>query len=258
MAGNTTRRGYGNTHQKIRDRYKPLVASGQATCWRCIANGKTAEQALIHPSEPWDLGHDDHDRNQYRGPEHRRCNRATKGRDKPTHTGRLILVIGPPAAGKSTWVRHQAQPGDITIDFDAIANVLTPPGPNPHDHPQHIKAVTKAARKAAIDSALTQVGNHAVYVIHSTPSPGLLDMYRSHGAEVVTIDPGEDIVMARCKAERPWRIMQAAKQWYASKHDSDASKLHGGVSKHADNAPALRFFDSKPNEGGGYADQTVV
>jgi hypothetical protein len=31
--------------------------------------------------EPWDLGHDDHDRSITRGPEHRdRCNRAAAGR----------------------------------------------------------------------------------------------------------------------------------------------------------------------------------
>lgn len=242
---NTTRRGYGNSHQKIRAHYKPIVAAGKAVCWRCAHP--------IHPSEPWDLGHDDHDRTQYRGPEHRRCNRATNGRNtKQPHTGRLILVIGPPAAGKSTWVRQHAQPGDITIDFDAIANTLSPPGPNPHDHPQHIKAVTKAARQAAIDTALTQPGNHAVYVIHSTPSAALMDIYRSHGAEVITIDPGEEIVMARCKVERPWRIMQAAKQWYASKHPGDASKLPDSASKHDSDAPALRFFTSIQHDDGGH------
>ncbi|AEL19996.2 HNH endonuclease [Mycobacterium phage Jamie19] len=69
----TSARGYGAAHQRLREQYRPLVASGRATCWRC---GQP-----ISPTEAWDLGHDDDDRSRYRGPEHaRRCNRAAAGR----------------------------------------------------------------------------------------------------------------------------------------------------------------------------------
>lgn len=133
----------------------------------------------------------------------------------------LFLVIGPPAAGKSTWVRQHAQPGDVTIDYDALACTLAVPGPDPHDHPDHVKQVTKAARQAAIDTALTLSTTHNVYVIHSTPSATLLAHYQRHGAQVITIDPGYDTVMARAKADRPWRIQQAVKKWYRD-HDDNA------------------------------------
>ncbi|WP_094360026.1 AAA family ATPase [Mycobacterium marinum] len=146
--------------------------------------------------------------------------------------------MGPPAAGKSTWVRQQAKPGDITIDYDAIANTLSPPGHNPHDHPTHIKAVTKAARQAAIDTALTLTKDHTVYIIHSTPSQNLLNTYLDHGAHIITIDPGQDTVLARCKAERPWQIAKAAKEWYASKHDEHGSKHDIRTRK----SPPIKFF----------------
>jgi len=131
----------------------------------------------------------------------------------------LYIVTGPPAAGKSTWVRENAKYGDITIDYDAIAGTLTPPGGKPHDWPAHIKAVTKAARRAAIDTAVQLSGQHAVYVIDSSPSARLLDEYRQRGAQIITIDPGRATVMDRAKRERPWRIQQAAKQWYDKNAD---------------------------------------
>jgi predicted nucleic acid-binding Zn ribbon protein len=59
----TAARGYGGAHQKLRAQWAPKVATGAVLCWRC--------GHPIQPGQPWDLGHDDHDRTTYRGPEHR-------------------------------------------------------------------------------------------------------------------------------------------------------------------------------------------
>lgn len=72
MPGATTIRGYGTTHQRERERLRPLVESGEALCVRC---GK-----LIAATEPWDLGHYDGHPDIWAGPEHARCNRGTSGR----------------------------------------------------------------------------------------------------------------------------------------------------------------------------------
>lgn len=64
--------GYGREHQRLRRRLKVVMDATGAACVRC--------GQWIAPGEPWDLGHDDFDRSVYRGPEHRRCNRATAGR----------------------------------------------------------------------------------------------------------------------------------------------------------------------------------
>lgn len=66
----------------------------------------------------------------------------------------LTVVIGPPAAGKSTWVLERAKPGDIVIDFDRLAVALSATGGDPHDHPPAVAAVTRAARTAAIEAAI--------------------------------------------------------------------------------------------------------
>ena len=81
--GTTTQAGYGYEHQQERARWKPYVEAGGVSCWRC-------DQPII-PGTRWDLGHDDYDRTQYRGPEHAdRCNRsagAAKGNRQRAQAG---------------------------------------------------------------------------------------------------------------------------------------------------------------------------
>jgi hypothetical protein len=80
------RRGYGRGHGKLRAAWVPLVATGGVTCWRC--------GQLILKGAEWDLGHDDHDRTRYRGPEHVTCNRAAPQRK---------VRPDPPAVGAAWW-----------------------------------------------------------------------------------------------------------------------------------------------------------
>lgn len=126
----------------------------------------------------------------------------------------LTIIIGPPAAGKSTWAQQRAKPGDIVVDFDRLAVALSGPGGDPHDHPPSVMAVTRAARTAAIEAAIKHARLTNVYLIHSSPSPQRMAEYRALGAEVVTIDPGRDVVRQRCKVGRPRRMFAAIDEWY--------------------------------------------
>lgn len=156
----------------------------------------------------------------------------------------LYVVIGPPAAGKSTWCREQAQPTDVVIDYDRIASALTADDSDPHSHSPAIKAVAKAARQAAIDKALTLKGCD-VYLIHSTPSPALLARYRTQGAHIHVVDPGQSVVMERCKRERPWQMQQVVKRWY-----SDKAQLLAGLDDPPARAPRKRTDLAKTNARG--------
>jgi hypothetical protein len=61
---------YGGAHQATRRALAPYVPGSR--CWRC--------GYPILPGQPWDLGHDDDNPTQYRGPEHARCSRAAGAR----------------------------------------------------------------------------------------------------------------------------------------------------------------------------------
>lgn len=70
----TAARGYGAQHQRLRRAWAPHVAAGLVDCARCGHR--------ITPGTPWDLGHHDHNRSVYTGPEHAACNRATNTHDR--------------------------------------------------------------------------------------------------------------------------------------------------------------------------------
>ena len=69
--GSRQARGYDARHDATRKRWKPIVDAGLVNCWRC---GGT-----LDPSS-WHLGHDDHDRSKYRGPECPPCNLSAGGK----------------------------------------------------------------------------------------------------------------------------------------------------------------------------------
>lgn len=141
-----------------------------------------------------------------------------------TTPAQLHVVIGPPASGKSTFVREHRAHGDITIDYDEIANTLAGLEPANHTHEPHIRAATKAARQAAIDTALRQTGGHRVWLIHSSPAASTLERYRSLGAQIHIIDPGKDVVMKRVKAQRPPHLLRVAAAWYTQDRRTEGTE----------------------------------
>lgn len=90
----TTARGYGRRHRALREQAAKLVASGRAVCWRC---GKP-----ILPWMNWDLGHDDYDRNIYRGPEHAYCNRSSAAR-RGNRMRRVVVKVRTGRSDASRW-----------------------------------------------------------------------------------------------------------------------------------------------------------
>lgn len=70
--GTRAERNYGPEHRALRRMWQRRIDDGSVACTRC---GKP-----ISPEQAWDLGHDDHDRSKWTGPEHAYCNRSAGGR----------------------------------------------------------------------------------------------------------------------------------------------------------------------------------
>lgn len=124
----------------------------------------------------------------------------------------LTVVTGPPCSGKSTYAWSRALPGDIVIDFDRIAQAIG--SGDPHDHPEHVRWVAIAMRRAGVNSAIAQHRQGAtVWIVHTRiPKPDMV-RYLSEGAEVVTLEVDQAELHRRAEAERPGLWHQLIDQW---------------------------------------------
>ncbi|WP_327160543.1 AAA family ATPase [Streptomyces zaomyceticus] len=126
----------------------------------------------------------------------------------------LFVVTGPPAAGKSSWIQAHATARDIVIDLDLIATSLAGPGAAQWNHDPTLLKVAHRARFAAIEEALSHRETVDIYLIHTMPSARALAKYRRYQAQMVTVDPGRDIVMQRIADMRDPAMTAVATRWY--------------------------------------------
>lgn len=149
----------------------------------------------------------------------------------------LYVVIGPPGAGKTTWISEHASHGDVVVDYDRLADALTVPGGDGHTHTRTVRTVAHRARMAAIAAALRYCATVDVYIIHTQPRAEAMAKYARHGAMIITIDPGQDVVMQRVDEQRTPEARVAAEQWYAAHSDtpsdtqSDAPRVSASASR---------------------------
>jgi hypothetical protein len=137
----------------------------------------------------------------------------------------LIVVTGPPAAGKSSWIKAHATARDIVIDLDLMALAMAGPGADHHSHTEVLTRVVHRARYAAIDEACQHLDTTDVYLIHTQPSAKALAKYKRLEARIVTVDPGRDIVMQRVKAMRQPEMERVVTRWYNARRGQPAEAM---------------------------------
>lgn len=99
----------------------------------------------------------------------------------------LTVITGPPCSGKTTYVRQHSLPGDIVIDFDAIAQAFG--SPVTHGHGDLHWKMAVETRDTAITTAVgLATGTSArAWIIDSRPAPSRRTWYARHGARIVDL-----------------------------------------------------------------------
>lgn len=148
----------------------------------------------------------------------RSCNSSRQASlDTPIVPGLLLtLVCGPGGAGKNTYVREQALPSDLVIDYDAIARALQPTGAEAHHHVESHAPFVCEARDAVLDRLV--LGNHTVrraWVIHTGAKREVRERFRRrYGARVVVILASEEMCLQRVMGERPQQWWGYVRAWF--------------------------------------------
>jgi hypothetical protein len=130
----------------------------------------------------------------------------------PKPASKVVVVTGPPGAGKTTWCRAQAKPTDTVIDLDECFREVC--GTHGHEADrQYLPAALRLRNKKLAD--LSAKPNGTAYLIVGEPTAGKVKWWLDKlDAEHVLIDPGIDVCLRRVDGRRA----EATMQWYARRN----------------------------------------
>lgn len=128
----------------------------------------------------------------------------------------LHMVVGPPSAGKSTYVETMAPMSTPRFDFDRVVDTVGG-GDISQDTPQPVAEVVLAMRRGLLgwlfDPETVQDGD--LWVINTNPSDNTVSKWVAAGGVFHVIDPGEDEVVARAVRQgRPDSVVESIRAWY--------------------------------------------
>jgi len=125
-----------------------------------------------------------------------------------------FVVAGAPCAGKSSYVRANAQRGDLIYDYDTLHGALS--GQGDHQHLASIRPYVLAARDAVLAELFARKQQPA-WVITSTRSQAeLTTLSERLGAEIVFLEVEQAEAHRRCiAAGRPDEWHGYIDDWFA-------------------------------------------
>lgn len=124
----------------------------------------------------------------------------------------VTLVTGPPCSGKSTYVRDHMRPGDLVVDYDAIAQAIG--SPDGHDHPRALHPFALHVKDALLDRLTRSNDVRRVWLVKVVPTPGEVAI----ASEVVTLDvPADECKRRAAESGRPERWADLIDDWWRSR-----------------------------------------
>lgn len=166
------------------------------------------------------------------------------------------IIVGPPAAGKSTYIAENAGPGDFRVDLDVLRRALG--AEKAHVAPYEVSVFARKVRDLAIEAALAGEINGDSWIIHTNPNAEQIAAYREAGAEFVLIDPGVDAVLAQAEADgRPEWTEKAVRDWYADPPNIEVTSEppKGGIFYARKEGPPMKIKTAPVTVKAGAEDQ---
>jgi len=127
---------------------------------------------------------------------------------------RVVVLCGPPCAGKTTLVHRLTHPGDWVLDYDDLARALGSPAR--WIHPEPYRTMAEQDMQHRIHSAYHQPCDGTAWVIRTCPKPHQRAALAHHWqASVYVLDPGEQQCRHRATLDaRPRGTLTRIGDWY--------------------------------------------
>lgn len=127
----------------------------------------------------------------------------------------LVIVCGPPCAGKSTYVAERVADADVVIDLDAIMKRLDPAYSHWSNRPLEPELFNRAIRvRNVMLGGLHQAKGGRAWFVVSAPSPGERRWWQEKlGGELLLLDPGDAVCKRRAVERGTPRAVAGVDRW---------------------------------------------
>lgn len=135
----------------------------------------------------------------------------------------IHVIIGPPCAGKSTFVKENAKENDLRVDFDLLAECLG--NSKKHEATGLVKEAAFKAREGAIETALKNPDAES-WIIHTSPTKAQMAAYEKAGAEIIALEVSKEECLARAERDgRPQTTIDGINKYFSEEKGSKMAHL---------------------------------